>query len=190
MSNLLHSDDRDIPPGSSLGGKVDVACPGMANEAPEREGRSFPGRVVGLSLRTLGGQPVRETIGFAAVRVGRCFGLLVSVSDWPLWFPPALEFLETPLSGDGQVSVQRFRGKDEGYIYLVSMLQRDGSVLPLLFCKLRRYWVLMGSMFYEPTSCVLYTVCACMRASTGRANARIQGALRWHSQGSTATATE
>jgi hypothetical protein len=99
MSNLLDSDDCDIcwlPPASSLGGEVDVACSGMASEASEREVRRFPGRVVGLG--TLDGQPVRETIGFAAVRVraGECFGLSVDVLDWPLWFPPALEYLETP----------------------------------------------------------------------------------------------
>jgi len=101
MSNLLDLDDRDIcwlPPTSSLGGEVDVACSGMASEASEREVRPapFPGRVVGLG--TLDGQPVRETIGFVAVRVraSGCFGLSVDVLDWPLWFPPALEYLETP----------------------------------------------------------------------------------------------
>ena len=80
--------------------------------------RPFPGRGVGLG--TLDGQPVRETIGFAAVRVGRCFGPPIDISDWPLRFPPALEFLETPLGGNDQVSMQslRFRGKDEGHIYL------------------------------------------------------------------------
>jgi len=114
MSNLLDSDDRDIcwlPPASSLGGEVDVACTGMAREASEREVSPFPGRAIGLGR--LDGQSVHETIGFAAVRAGRCFRLSVDVSEWLLQFPPALEFLETPLGGNGPVSMQRFRGKDK-----------------------------------------------------------------------------
>jgi hypothetical protein len=50
---------------SSLRGEVDVACPGMAGEE-EREVRPFP--VLGVGLGTLSGQPVREAIGFVAVR--------------------------------------------------------------------------------------------------------------------------
>jgi hypothetical protein len=106
MSSLLDPDDGDIPPASSLGGKVDVACPGMAGEASEQEGRPFSG----VGLGSLDGRPVRETIGFVAVCVcvGRCFGFSVDVSDSPLRFPPTLEFLKTPLSGNGQVNMQRF----------------------------------------------------------------------------------
>lgn len=109
---------------------------GEAGEASEREVRPFPGRGVGLG--TADGQPraVRETIGFAAVcaSVGRCFRLSVDVLDLPLQFPTALESLETPLGGNGQVSMQKFRGNNEGYTYL-GMLQREGSVLPLLFAN-------------------------------------------------------
>jgi hypothetical protein len=112
MSNLLDSDDGDILPASSLGGKVDVACSGMASEAAEREGRPFPGRAVGLG--TLDGQPVRETIRFAAVCVGRRFGLSVDVSDWPLWFPPALEFLEIPLTGTVRLACKGFEEEMRG----------------------------------------------------------------------------
>jgi hypothetical protein len=82
LSSSLDSDDRDIcwlPPGSPLGGEVatgevDVACPGIA-----RKVRPFPGR--GAGLETVGGQPVRETIGFAAVRAAREFELSVDLTD-------------------------------------------------------------------------------------------------------------
>ena len=128
MSNLLDSICW-LPPASSLGGEVHVTC---SSDVSEREFRPFPGRAFGLG--TLDGQPVRETIGFIAVCVRGCFPLSVDVSDWPLRFPSALpvEFLEAPLAGgNGQVSMQRSRGKNEGYIYL-GVLQRDGLVLPLL----------------------------------------------------------
>jgi hypothetical protein len=113
MSSLLDSDDRNIywPPPASLGSETEVACPGLASEASERDVHPFPRRGVGLG--TLVGQPVRETIGFAAVCAGGCFKLLVDVSDWPPPFLPSLEFLGTPLSGrNGQVSMQRSRGKE------------------------------------------------------------------------------
>jgi hypothetical protein len=84
---------------------------GEAGEASEREVRPFPGRGVGLG--TVDGQPraVCETIGFAAVCVGRrfrlsvdvlgrCFRPSVDVLDFPLRFPTALEFPETPLDGE------------------------------------------------------------------------------------------
>jgi hypothetical protein len=105
MSNLLDSVDRDIPgwlpPASSLGGEVNVACTEMAGS--ERE-VPFPRRAHGLG--TLHGQPLREaTIGITAVtavRACRCLGLSVDVSDWPLRSPSALEFPGTPLGGNGQ----------------------------------------------------------------------------------------
>ena len=78
--------------------------------------RPFPTRDFGLG--TVDGHLVCETtIGFVAVRADRCFKLSVDVSDLPPWFTPALEVLETPLSRNGQVSMRRFRRKDEGYIY-------------------------------------------------------------------------
>jgi hypothetical protein len=107
MSNLYDLDDRDIsclPPASSLGGKADSTCSGMASGASEREARSFFGR--GFGLGTSDGQPVRETIGFAAVRAGCRFELS---SDWPLRFSLALEFLRVPLRSNSQVRMQRFR---------------------------------------------------------------------------------
>ena len=90
----------------------------------------FPGRDFGsgtLDGRHAGG---RGTIGFAVLRANRFFSLSVDVSDWPLRFTAfKLEFLVTPLVGNGQVSMQKFR-KDEGYIYL----GMEGVVVPLLFC--------------------------------------------------------
>ena len=88
MCSLLDSDDRDIcwlPPGSPLGGEVapgevDLACPGtgVARGASEREVRPFSDR--GAGLETLDGQPVRETIGFAAVRAAGGFELSAGVT--------------------------------------------------------------------------------------------------------------
>ncbi len=97
MSNLLDTDDRDIswlPPASSLGGEVDVACSGMASEASKREVRPVcRGRTVNLGLGTVGGQPrLCEFIGFAAVRAHNiCFGLSVHVSSRPLRERPRRE---------------------------------------------------------------------------------------------------
>ena len=107
----------------------------------------FPGRALGLG--TLDGQPVRETIGFAAVRAGGCFGLSL---DWPLRFPFTLEFLKPPLGP--RVVYAKVSRKDEGYTY-VGMLQRDGCMPPLLFCKLRRDQVLMNSAISQHL-CLFY----------------------------------
>jgi hypothetical protein len=110
MSSLLDSDDRDIcslPPGSPFGGEVatgevDLACPGIPREASERGVRPFPGR--GAGLETVDGQPVRETIGFAAVRAGVCFELSPDVT--------ALEILETgPLGGTARLVCKGFEEK-------------------------------------------------------------------------------
>ena len=82
MYSLLDSDDRDIcwlPPGSPSGGEVDMACPGIAREASESEVRLSSDR--GAGLETLDGQPVRETIGFAAVRAAGGFELSADVTD-------------------------------------------------------------------------------------------------------------
>ena len=72
MSNLLDSDDRDIC-------WLLPACSGNGDGK-----RAFPGRAFGKGI--LDGQPVRDTIVCTAVGVGRCFGLSVDVSDWPLRF--------------------------------------------------------------------------------------------------------
>jgi len=113
MSNILGSDDRDIcwfPPDSSLGAEADVACSGMAHGSEAAESRSE--REVlpfsrGFGLGSPVGQSLRETIGLATLCVGRSFRLSVDVrSDWPLRSPPALGFLETPLGGNGPVSIQ------------------------------------------------------------------------------------
>jgi hypothetical protein len=66
MSNLLYLDDRDrdicwLPPASSLGGEVDV------RRTSERELSPFFFSWSCCWFRDLR-QPVRETIGFAAVR--------------------------------------------------------------------------------------------------------------------------
>jgi hypothetical protein len=139
FSNLYDSDNRDIyrlPP-ASLGGEADTACSGMASGASEREARSFSGR--GFGLGTVDGQSVRACSGMASGASerearsfsGRGFGLgtVDGQSVRPLRFPPALGI---PLRRNSQVGTQRLRGKYEGYIYL-GVLQREGSLLPLLF---------------------------------------------------------
>ena len=110
MCSSLDSDDRDIcwlPPGSPWGGggevapgEVDLACPGtgIARGASEREVRPFCDR--GAGLETVCGQPVRETIGFAAVRAAKGVELSADVTDRRIRFHSAVEMLETGPLGE------------------------------------------------------------------------------------------
>lgn len=120
--NFMDPDDREhdicwLPPASSLGGDVDAVC--GASEHKVASFLTFLGRAVGLG--TLDGQPVRETIGFVAVRAGGFFRHPVNISNWLLRFPPARQFLETPLGGNDPVSMQSFRGSDKGNIVYTSV---------------------------------------------------------------------
>lgn len=109
----------------------------------------FPGRALGLG--TLDGQPVRETFGFAAVRAGGCFGLsrCIRLAAMVPFYPGVPKTASRPSVVHAKVS-----RKDEGYTYF-GMLQLDGCMPPLLFCKLRRVQVLMNSAISQHL-CLFY----------------------------------
>jgi hypothetical protein len=100
-----------------------MTCSGMVRESSEREVRPFPGPGRAVGLGTLSGQPVRETIGFAAVRACRCLELSADETDWPIRFPCALEFLKTPLGG----VCKGFEGKIRGIYTMITIIPRHAA---------------------------------------------------------------
>lgn len=129
-----------VPPTSSSGREVDVTCSAiLMTGASERKLRSFPSRARSLGLGTVGGQLQRETIiGIVAVRVSERLGLPVDVSDWPLRCLPVREFLGTTLGANGQVSIQRFRGEDEGCIHIPRIAATGWFCAPIVVLQIAK----------------------------------------------------
>ena len=60
-----------------------------------------------------------------------------------------LPWRRSPVGGNGLISTQRCRKKNEGYIYL-GLMRQESSVLPWVFSKSKRDRVLMNSGTCQP----------------------------------------
>jgi hypothetical protein len=106
MGTLSDAEGRDLcrlPPVSSEGGDVELACTGTAGEAPEWELCLFPDRLhVAVGGETLDVRPGCETIdlgGPVAVRALGRFGLSLDVSEWLSGSTLPLDFLGSTFGG-------------------------------------------------------------------------------------------